>query len=564
VTAPRAASSIVAITEEGVEIQMLSYAHGACADPLLGETIGHNLERTIARVPDAEALVDRTHGVRYTYAQFGEAVDRLAGGMLAAGLGKGDRVGVWSPNRAEWALTQYATAKAGVILVNINPAYRVSELQYALMQSGCRWIIAAQRLKNSDFVAMIEEVRPQLPELERAIFFDTPDWEELASGAGYAGDLEAFGDELDFDDPINIQYTSGTTGFPKGATLTHHNILNNGYFVGSMLGYSERDKVCIPVPLYHCFGMVLGNLAATSHGACMVYPAETFDPLATLEACAEERCTSLYGVPTMFIAELAHERFDEFDFDPLRTGIMAGSPCPIEVMKRVSDKMGIEEMSIAFGMTETSPVTTQVHCDDTLENRCGTVGRVGPHVEIKIIDPETGRTVERGEPGEFLARGYVVMRGYWNDPERTAESIDLQRWMHTGDLATMDGHGYVRIVGRIKDMVIRGGENVYPREIEEFLYTHPQIADVQVIGVPSERYGEELMAFVIPRPGATLTEQEIKDFCKGQIAHFKVPRYVKFVDSFPMTVTGKVQKFKMRETAIDELGLGEAAAIATA
>ena len=321
---------------------MLSYAHGACADPLLGETIGHNLERTIARVPDAEALVDRTHDVRYTYAQFGEAVDRLAGGMLAAGLRKGDRVGVWSPNRAEWVLTQYATAKAGVILVNINPAYRVSELQYALMHSGCRWIIASQRLKDSDFVGMVQQVRPELPELERAIFFDTPDWEELASGAGYTGDLEAHGDELDFDDPINIQYTSGTTGFPKGATLTHHNILNNGYFVGAMLGYTERDKVCIPVPLYHCFGMVLGNLAATAHGACMVYPAETFDPLATLEACADERCTSLYGVPTMFIAELAHERFGEFDFGPLRTGIMAGSPCPIEVMKRVSDKMGIE------------------------------------------------------------------------------------------------------------------------------------------------------------------------------------------------------------------------------
>ena len=543
---------------------MLSYAHGACADPLLGETIGHNLDRTIARVPDAEALVDLGHGVRYTYAEFGEAVDRLAGGMLAAGLHKGDRVGVWSPNRAEWALTQYATAKAGVILVNINPAYRVNELQYALMQSGCRWIVAAQRLKEADFVEMVDDVRAQLPELERAIFFDTPDWEELASGVGYAGGLEAHGEELDFDDPINIQYTSGTTGFPKGATLTHHNILNNGHFVGAMLGYTERDRVCIPVPLYHCFGMVLGNLAATSHGACMVYPAETFEPYATLEACAHERCTSLYGVPTMFIAELAHERFSEFDFGALRTGIMAGSPCPIEVMKRVSEQMGIEEISIAFGMTETSPVTTQVRCDDTLEHRCGTVGEVGPHVEIKIIDPETGRTLPRGEPGEFLARGYVVMRGYWNDPERTAESIDEQRWMHTGDLATMDDQGYVRIVGRIKDMVIRGGENIYPREVEEFLYTHPAIADVQVIGVPDERYGEELMAWVIPRPGATVTEADVRDFCKGQIARYKVPRYVKLVDSFPMTVTGKVQKFKMREVAIEELGLADVAAIATA
>jgi fatty-acyl-CoA synthase len=543
---------------------MLSYAHGVHPEPLLGETIGHNLERTIARVPDAEALVSCHQGVRYTYAEFGQAVDRLAGGMLAAGLRPGDRVGVWGPNRAEWALVQYATAKAGVILVNINPAYRVSELQYALGQSGCRWIISAQELKDADFVAMVDQVRPDLPELERAVFFETPDWEELASGDGFTGDLRALGEELDFDDPINIQYTSGTTGFPKGATLTHHNILNNGYSVGGLLGYSERDRICIPVPLYHCFGMVLGNLAATTHGACMVYPAEVFDPVATLEACSEERCTSVYGVPTMFIAELGHERFAEFDYGPLRTGLMAGSPCPIEVMKRVAADMGIDEMGIAFGMTETSPVTTQVRRDDSLENRCGTVGQVIPHAEIKIVDPDTGRTVARGERGEFCARGYVVMRGYWNDPERTAEAIDQQRWMHTGDLATMDEEGYVRIVGRIKDMVIRGGENVYPREIEEFLYTHPQIADVQVIGVPDERYGEELMAWVILRPGASATEEEVRDFCKGQVARYKVPRYVKFVDSFPMTVTGKVQKFKMREQATEELGLTEAAAIVTA
>jgi fatty-acyl-CoA synthase len=543
---------------------MLSYAHGANPEPLLGETIGHNLERTIVRVPDAEALVSYHQGLRYTYAEFGEAVDRLAGGMLAAGLSRGDRVGVWGPNRAEWTLVQYATAKAGLILVNINPAYRVSELQYALGQSGCRWIFSTQALKGTDFVAMVDQVRPDLPDLERAVFFETSEWEELAAGERFTGDLRALGDELDFDDPINIQYTSGTTGFPKGATLTHHNILNNGYFVGMLLGYTERDRVCIPVPLYHCFGMVLGNMAATTHGACMVYPAEVFDPVATLEACSEERCTSLYGVPTMFIAELGHERFPEFDYGPLRTGIMAGSPCPVEVMKRVSSDMGIDEMSIAFGMTETSPVTTQVPRDDTLENRCGTVGQVMPHVEIKIVDPTTGRTVPRGEPGEFCARGYVVMRGYWNDPERTAESIDRQRWMHTGDLATMDEQGYVRIVGRIKDMVIRGGENVYPREIEEFLYTHPQIADVQVIGVPDERFGEQLMAWVILRPDATITEDDVQEFCKGQIAHYKVPRYVKFVDSFPMTVTGKVQKFKMRELAIEELGLTEAAAIATA
>ena len=543
---------------------MLSYAHGATAEPLLGETIGRNLERTIERVPDAEALVSCQQGVRYTYAEFGEAVDRLAGGMLAAGLNRGDRVGVWGPNRAEWALVQYATAKAGLILVNINPAYRLNELQYALAQSGCRWIFAAQHLKGASFVEMVDHVRPDLPQLERAVFFETPEWEEVASGEGFTGDLRAHADEIDFDEPINIQYTSGTTGFPKGATLTHHNILNNGYFIGSLLDYSETDRVCIPVPLYHCFGMVLGNLAATAHGACIVYPAEAFDPVATLQACAEERCTSLYGVPTMFIAELGHERFSEFDYSSLRTGIMAGSPCPVEVMKRVMSDMGIEEMSICFGMTETSPVTTQTGRVETVENRCATVGEVHPHVEIKIIDPSTGRTVERGQPGEFLARGYVVMQGYWNDPKRTAETIDAGRWMHTGDLATMDEQGYVRIVGRSKDMVIRGGENVYPREIEEFLYTHPEIADVQVIGVPDERYGEELMAWIILRPGASLTEDEVKAYCKGQIAHFKIPRYVKFVDSFPMTVTGKVQKFKMRDEATEELGLGDAAAIATA
>ncbi len=534
---------------------MLSYAHGACADPLLGETIGHNLERTVARHPDAEALVSCQQDARYTYSEFNQAVDRLAGGMLAAGLSKGDRVGVWSPNRTEWALTQYATAKLGIILVNINPSYRTSELEYALGQSGCRWILAAQESRGSDFVEMVDAVRPHLGALERAIFFGTPEWEELAAGGASREEVLAAMDELDFDDPINIQYTSGTTGFPKGATLTHHNILNNGYFIAELLGYTERDRVCIPVPLYHCFGMVIGNLGATSHGSCMVYPAETFDPEATLEACANERCTSLYGVPTMFIAELGHESFSQYDLTPLRTGIMAGSPCPIEVMKRVSSDMGIDELGIAFGMTETSPVTTQVRRDDTLENRCGTVGQVFPHTEIKIVDPDTGRTLPRGEPGEFLARGYCVMRGYWNDAERTAEAIDAAGWMHTGDLATMDEQGYVRVVGRIKDMVIRGGENLYPREIEEFLYTHPQVSDVQVIGVPDERYGEELMAWIVPRQGAELTEEEIKEFCRGQIARYKIPRYVKFVDSFPMTVTGKVQKFKMRETAIEELGL---------
>ena len=543
---------------------MLSYAHGAATAPLLGETIGANLERTIARVPDAEALVSCHQGVRYTYAEFGDTVDLLAGGMLAAGLRRGDRVGVWGPNRSEWALVQYATAKLGVILVNINPAYRTNELEYALRQSGCRLLFAAKEVKGSDFVAMVDQVSPKLPELERAIFFETPAWEEIAAGGAPRDDVRAAMRALQFDESINIQYTSGTTGFPKGATLTHHNILNNGHFLAQLLAYTELDRVCIPVPLYHCFGMVIGNLACTSSGACIVYPAETFDPEATLRACASERCTSLYGVPTMFIAELGHASFPEHDLGSLRTGIMAGSPCPIEVMKRVNSEMGIEQISIAFGQTETSPVSTFVRVDDTLEHRCQTVGQVMPHTEIKIIDPATGRLQPRGEAGEFCARGYLVMRGYWNDPERTAESIDPARWMHSGDLATMDEDGYVRIVGRIKDMVIRGGENIYPREIEEFLYTHPQIADVQVIGVPDERYGEELMAWVIPRNGAEVTEDDVKDFCRGKIAHFKIPRYVKFVDGFPMTVTGKGQKFKMREAAIEELGLREAAAVATA
>jgi fatty-acyl-CoA synthase len=543
---------------------MLSYAHGAFDEPLLGETIARNLERTIERVPDAEALVSVHQGVRYTYAQFGEAVDALAGGMLAAGLERGDRVGVWAPNRAEWALVQYATAKLGVILVNINPAYRASELEYALGQSGCRMLFACTECKGSDFQAMVDEVGPRLEALERAIFFETPEWEEIVAGGASADDVRALGAQLDFDDAINIQYTSGTTGFPKGATLSHHNLLNNAHFTAQLLRYTEADRVCMPVPLYHCFGMVLGNLACTSRGACIVYPAETFEPEATLQASQDERCTSLYGVPTMFIAELGHPRFGEFDLASLRTGLMGGSPCPIEVMKQVGKEMGIDQMSIAFGQTETSPVSTFVRVDDTLEHRCETVGQVMPHTEIKIVDPATGQTVPRGEPGEFCARGYLVMQGYWNDPARTAESIDAGGWMHSGDLATMDADGYVRIVGRIKDMVIRGGENVYPREIEEFLYTHPDIADVQVIGVPDERYGEELMAWVVLRGGAKLTEDEVRDYCRATIAHFKVPRYVKFTDSFPMTVTGKVQKFKMRELAVQELGLEQAAAIATA
>jgi fatty-acyl-CoA synthase len=560
----------IAVFEEGGSSMTLSYAHGADDRPLLGETIGANLERTVARVPDSDALVSVHQDLRYTYAELNEAVDRLARGLLAAGLERGDRLGVWSPNRAEWTLTQFATAKLGVILVNINPSYRVNELEYALGHSGCRWLLAAQECRGSDYVAMVAAVRDSLASLERVVFFDTSDWAEVAAGGSSEDALRSRMDELDFDDAINIQYTSGTTGFPKGATLSHHNILNNGYFVAGLLDYTEADRVCIPVPLYHCFGMVMGNLGATNHGACMVYPAEVFNAEATLRACAQERCTSLYGVPTMFIAELEHPRFAEFDLGSLRTGIMAGSPCPIEIMKRVMDDMGITEMSIAFGMTETSPVTTQVRTDDTLEHRCETVGQVMPHMEVKIIDPATGHTQPRGEggeqgpPGEFLARGYSVMRGYWNDPERTAEAIDSGRWMHTGDLATMDSDGYVRIVGRSKDMVIRGGENVYPREIEEFLYTHPEIADVQVIGVPDHRYGEELMAWIVVREGGSVTEDGVRDFCRERIAHYKIPRYVKLVESFPMTVTGKVQKYKMREAAIRELGLPEAAATATA
>jgi fatty-acyl-CoA synthase len=542
----------------------LSYANGPSAQPLLGETIGRNLERTAARVPGSDALVSCQQAVRYKYAEFDAAVNALASGMIAAGLAKGDRVGVWSPNRAEWALVQYATAKAGVILVNVNPAYRTTELEYALRQSGCRWIFTTGDFKGASFPAMVESVRGNLPDLERSISFDDAEWTALA---GSQPDPEALEDrmaDLDFDDAINIQYTSGTTGAPKGATLTHHNILNNGDLISQMIRYTEADRICIPVPLYHCFGMVIGNLCATSSGACMVYPAEAFDPEATLRAIANERCTSLYGVPTMFIAELGHPSFKDHDLTSLRTGIMAGSPCPVEVMKQVSTEMGIDEMSIAFGMTETSPGTTFVRVDDTLEHRCATVGQVFPHTEIKIVDPSSGRTVERGQPGEFLARGYCVMRGYWNDPERTAEAIDTARWMHTGDLATLDEDGYVRIVGRIKDMIIRGGENVYPREIEEFLYTHPQIADVQVIGVPDERYGEELVAVIILKPDATLTEDEVRDFCRGQIAHYKIPRYVTFVSEFPMTVTGKIQKYRLREMAIDQFGLEQAAAIVTA
>jgi fatty-acyl-CoA synthase len=536
-----------------------SYAHGAVDTPLLGETIGESLERSVARFPEREALVVRHQDVRLTYHALDQQVDRLARALMAAGLETGDRLGIWAPNCSEWVLVQFASAKVGAILVNVNPAYRTSELEYALDQSGCRMLIAAREFKESDYVAMVGEVRPQLEGLERVVHLDSDDWGELLAQADNVSEeqLRERAESLDFDDPINIQYTSGTTGFPKGATLSHHNILNNGFFVAEACRYTEEDRVCIPVPFYHCFGMVLGNLAAVTHGAAMVVPAPAFEAGAVLETVQAERCTSLYGVPTMFIAELAHPDFKSFDLSSLRTGIMAGSPCPVEVMKRAIDEMHMEDVTICYGMTETSPVSTQTGADDTLEKRVGSVGRVHPHVEVKIVDPSSGHTLARGEPGELLTRGYSVMRGYWNDPERTAEAIDAARWMHTGDLATMDEDGYVNIVGRSKEMVIRGGENIYPREIEEFLIGLPEIEDVAVFGVPDRRYGEELVACVRLAGGASLGEDEVRDYCRGRIAHFKVPRYVRFVDEFPMTVTGKVQKFKMRDAAVEELGLAE-------
>ncbi len=535
----------------------LSYSHGTSAIPLLGETIGANLRRIAATYPDSEALVDVTSGQRWTYAQFDADTDVLARGLIANGIAVGDRVGIWAPNCAEWVLLQYATAKAGIILVNINPAYRSHELAYALAQSGVRLLISAESHRSSDYRAMVEEVSPGLADLKEVIYLGTPQWDALMT-AGRNASPDALAEReagLAADDPINIQYTSGTTGFPKGATLSHHNILNNGFFIGEGCRYTCADRVCIPVPFYHCFGMVLGNLACTTHGAAMVIPAPGFDPAQTLATVQAERCTSLYGVPTMFIAELGLPDFASYDLSTLRTGIMAGSPCPVEVMKRVVSEMNMTEVTICYGMTETSPVSAQTTPDDDMERRVSTVGRVHPHVEVKIVDPETGRVLPRGIPGEMCTRGYSVMLGYWNEPEKTAEVIDAARWMHTGDLATMDDGGYLNIVGRIKDMVIRGGENVYPREVEEFLYSHPAIEDVQVIGVPDAKYGEELCAWVKPRPGAELTAEEVREYCRGKIAHYKVPRYIRFTSEFPMTVTGKVQKFKMRETSISELGL---------
>ncbi|MCW3055684.1 MAG: putative long-chain fatty-acid--CoA ligase [Chthonomonadales bacterium] len=541
----------------------LSYIHGASDVPLLGETIGQNLNRAMARFPDRDALISRHQGQRYTYGEFHAAVEEIARGLLALGIEPRDRVGIWSPNRAEWAILQYATAKVGAILVNINPAYRRSELAYVLKQSGVSMLFLAPCFRQTDYLAMVAEVRAETPALKRLVILDdlAPSglisWDDLRDMAKRtsADALRAREEQLQFDDPINLQYTSGTTGFPKGAMLSHHNLLNNGFFVGRGCAYTEADRVCIPVPLYHCFGMVLGNLACTTHGAAIVYPAEAFDAQATLAAVEAERCTSLYGVPTMFIAELDHPRFRDFDLSSLRTGIMAGSPCPIEVMKRVQSEMHMAEVTICYGMTETSPVSFQSGTEDPADRRVSTVGRIHPHVEAKVVDPSSGRIVPWGTPGELLTRGYLVMLGYWENEAATREAIDVARWMHTGDLATLDSEGYARIVGRIKDMVIRGGENIYPREVEEFLYQHPAISDVQVVGVPDAKYGEELCAWIRCKEGETTTADELRAWCRGKIAAYKIPRFWKFTDTFPMTVTGKIQKFKMRQQSMCELGL---------
>lgn len=554
-----------------------SYDHGTCERKLIGQTIGNAFDRTVEQHADREALVVVHQQVRWTWRQLADRVDALAAGLLALGLEPGERIGIWAPNCSEWTLTQFASAKAGLILVNINPAYRRAELEYALNKVACKALVLAPALKTSDYLAILNDLAPELaasapgalqsstlPHLRHVIRLGQErspgmrNFDELLTlgGAAERARLGELAQTLQFDDPINIQFTSGTTGFPKGATLTHQNILNNGFFVAEAIRLTERDRLCIPVPLYHCFGMVMGNLGCMTHGATMIYPADAFDPLSVLQTVQSERCTGLYGVPTMFIAELDHPRFGEFDLASLRTGIMAGSPCPVEVMKRVQAQMNMTEVTIAYGMTETSPVSTQSATDDPLERRVSTVGRVQPHLEIKIVDAQ-GRVVPRGVTGEFCTRGYSVMRGYWNDPEKTAEAVDAGGWMHTGDLAVMDEEGYVNIVGRLKDMVIRGGENIYPREIEEFLYRHPKVQDVQVIGVPDVKYGEELCAWIKLREGESASADEIREFCRGQIAHYKVPRHIRFVSEYPMTITGKIQKYLMRQQTIADLGLSE-------
>jgi fatty-acyl-CoA synthase len=551
-----------------------SYVHGADIRPLLGETIGACFTRTVATRGNRPGLIVRQQDVRWTYRELGDRVNAFAAGLLALGIEPGERVAIWAPNCAEWVIAQFATAKAGIILVNINPAYRLSELEYALNKVGCRALITATAFKSSDYIGMVNTLAPELaasspgrlnaarlPDLRTVIQIGGPkapgvygfDHVLHMGTAAERAKLSELARTLQFDDAVNIQFTSGTTGAPKGATLTHHNILNNGYFLGEAMRFTEQDRVCIPVPLYHCFGMVIGNLACITHGAAMVFPGEGFDPLATLQTVAEERCTALYGVPTMFIAELEHPEFSSFDLSSLRTGMMAGAPCPIEVMRRCIDTMHLTEITIGYGMTETSPVSFQTTTDDPLERRVSTVGRVHPHLEVKIVDAD-GRIVPRGERGELCTRGYSVMLGYWNDEERTRQAIDAAGWMHTGDLGVIDAEGYCNIVGRIKDVVIRGGENVYPREVEEFLYRHPKIEDVQIFGVPDPKYGEELCAWIKLRAGTELTEDEVRDFCRNQIAHYKIPRHIRFVEEFPMTVTGKMQKFIMRAKMQQELG----------
>ena len=547
-----------------------SYGKGATDVPLIEQTIGDFFDDMVARQPDREALVSRHEGKRFTYRELQAESNKLASALLNLGLAAGDRVGIWSHNNAPWVLMQIATTKAGLILVNINPAYRTSELEYALNKVGCKVLVTMARFKTSDYLGMLRELGPKrLPQLQHTFWIDgnaAADVEEpgmrrfsqlLASGNAADPRVAQVQKTLEATDPINIQFTSGTTGFPKGATLTHRNILNNGFFIGECMKLTPSDRLCIPVPLYHCFGMVLGNLACLTHGSAIVYPNDGFDPLTVLETVQAEKCTGLHGVPTMFIAELDHPRFKEFDLSTLRTGIMAGSPCPIEVMKRVVNEMHLSEITIAYGMTETSPVSCQSSTDTPLDKRVSTVGTVQPHIEVKVVDPETGAIVPTGQSGELCTRGYSVMHGYWEDEPRTREAIDAEHWMHTGDLATMDAEGYVNIVGRIKDLVIRGGENIYPREIEEFLYRHPKVQDVQVVGLPDRKYGEELCAWIIVKPGQTATDTEIREFCKGQIAHYKVPKYIQFVTEFPMTVTGKIQKFKIREAMTEQLGLAQ-------